>query len=343
MQKIFMVGEQRSGSNLLRLMLNQNPSIACPHPPHILQRITPLLKHYGPLDCNRAFDFLIDDVCQLIEQNPVQWDNIKSFDRAQVKSRCRDRSLIAVFGAVMDIYAEANQASSWLCKSMQFIRWAEQLDAYFGNPKYIYLYRDVRDVVLSFSKAIVGEKHPYFITKQWVELQKICLQQRERIHSDRFISLSYENLTSKTAPTLQSLCNFLGIEYQESMLEFYTSKEAKQTSQSSRLWSNVAKPTMRDNSQKFLKELSHEEGVLIESVAGDVLDTLGYERVYIEKGQERSFTETEIREFHEINEQLKKETKKRADTDDTARREKQLSVLHTITSRSIIHDLDARE
>ena len=34
--KIFMIGTQRSGSNLLRLMVNQAPDIAAPHPPHIL-------------------------------------------------------------------------------------------------------------------------------------------------------------------------------------------------------------------------------------------------------------------------------------------------------------------
>ena len=45
-----MIGTQRSGSNLLRLMLNQQPAIASPHPPHILERFMPLLPLYGNLD-----------------------------------------------------------------------------------------------------------------------------------------------------------------------------------------------------------------------------------------------------------------------------------------------------
>ncbi len=53
-----------------------------PTPPYILQRITPLLKHYGYLSSNKAFDYLVDDVCQLVESNPVPWSNIKSFNRA---------------------------------------------------------------------------------------------------------------------------------------------------------------------------------------------------------------------------------------------------------------------
>ena len=54
MQAIFMVGEQRSGSNLLRLILNESSNIAAPHPPHILQRMMPLLPAYGNLNNNKS-------------------------------------------------------------------------------------------------------------------------------------------------------------------------------------------------------------------------------------------------------------------------------------------------
>ena len=36
------IGTQRSGSNLLRLMLNQLEGIYAPHPPHILKTFYPL-------------------------------------------------------------------------------------------------------------------------------------------------------------------------------------------------------------------------------------------------------------------------------------------------------------
>ena len=41
MKAVFIVGEQRSGSNLLRLMLAQ-AGIAAPHPAHLLARMMPL-------------------------------------------------------------------------------------------------------------------------------------------------------------------------------------------------------------------------------------------------------------------------------------------------------------
>lgn len=34
---IFIIGTERSGTNLLRLILNAHPNIALPHPPHIMK------------------------------------------------------------------------------------------------------------------------------------------------------------------------------------------------------------------------------------------------------------------------------------------------------------------
>ena len=48
MRPICIIGEQRSGSNFLRLMLSQ-AGVAAPHPPHILKRMLPLEASYGVL------------------------------------------------------------------------------------------------------------------------------------------------------------------------------------------------------------------------------------------------------------------------------------------------------
>src|SRR5689334_17239988 len=114
--KVFMIGTQRSGSNLLRLMINQAPSIAAPHPPHILERFTPLLPAYGDLNDEANFQRLIHDVVTLVEVNPVSWG--VPFSRANIRKRCRDNSLVAVFGSIMDRMAEVHGKPDWMCKSL---------------------------------------------------------------------------------------------------------------------------------------------------------------------------------------------------------------------------------
>ncbi|MBA3649262.1 MAG: sulfotransferase [Chitinophagales bacterium] len=325
MQALFLVGEQRSGSNLLRLMISNSHEIAAPHPPHILQRIDPIVPVSRILD-DHKFNQLVESVCRLVETNPVPWLNTV-LERDDVKRRCREQHVIAIYGAVMDIYAESNNAHAWMCKSMQNIRWADSLNKYFGNNKYIYLHRDARDVALSFTKAVIGEKHVYFISKQWSDLQRLSLDARSKLHSDRYFTISYTGLTEETESTLRNLCGFLRIDFRKDMMEFYDSEEAKNTAASSSLWENVTKPIMHDNSNKFMKELKEDQLRIIESITGKEMDELGYERVFIKNGEEMRFTAQQVEQFREENEKLKKEQAKKTDPEDAEKRKRQEQVL----------------
>lgn len=341
MQALFMVGEQRSGSNLLRIMLGQADEIAAPHPPHILERMMPLLPLYGDLNDQDTFAMLVDDVCRLIEFNPVPWENITRFDRQEVMSRCRDYSLVAVFGAVMDIYAAANGKRKWLCKSMANIRYAKALDAYFGEPKYIYLYRDGRDVTLSFTKAVVGDKHPYMIAQKWAELQRLCLSE-QALAPQQVFGVCYEDLTANPEPLLRALCQFLDIRYKDDMLNGHLSAEANRTAESSSLWGNLTKPIMRHNTNKFLKELSQRDIHIIESVAGDCLDALGYERVGVQPGKEIHFDTDDIAAFEVENQTLIQQRQTAIDPEDRRRRRLQQRVLDAIKARAHISPIHSQ-
>lgn len=59
----------------------------------------PLLPLYGDLGTDANFDLLVDDVCRMIEVNPVAWAGV-NLDRAVVKVFYLERSLMAVYGAV---------------------------------------------------------------------------------------------------------------------------------------------------------------------------------------------------------------------------------------------------
>lgn len=331
MQSIFMVGEQRSGSNLLRLILNESPSIAAPHPPHILQRFMPLLPVYGNLDNDKNFKKLINDVCKLVELNPVPWDKVK-LNRKEILNRCKEKSLVAVYGAVMDMYAEAHNANAWMCKSMQNIFWADDINVYFNHPKYIYLYRDPRDVTLSFTKAVIGEKHPYFIAKQWNELQKACIEQMNWHGTETIFPLSYENLLENPEKIVKELCQFLDIKFSKEMLNFHTSKEAERSAKSSSLWENLSQPIKSNNSKKFMTELTTEEIKIIESITGDVMDVLGYERAVIQKGEEINFTEEDVERFAQENAEAKAKNSLNIDPNDLKRRKLQTGFLNKISA-----------
>jgi hypothetical protein len=329
---VFMIGIQRSGSNLLRLMLNQLPDIAAPHPPHILQRMMPLVPGYGDLEIKENFMLLVDDICRLVEHNPVAWEGV-DLDRKTVAKRCRERSLMAVFGAVYDLMAEVKGARAWCCKSLANINYLPGIEAYFNEAKYIYLYRDGRDVAVSFRKAVVGEKHFYHIAREWAATQQLALSLRDKIGPRRFFPVKYEDLTGDTEKTMRGLCGFLGAAYSDSMLDFHSSDEAQRAAKSSNLWGNVVNPVMHNNTRKFLKEASESDVRIFESVAGDVMDVLGYDRVYTPRGSEMSFSNNDISKFDSENKSLKDEVMRKVDPEDLKRRDQQSGLLQQIKAR----------
>lgn len=334
MTPVFMIGTQRSGSNLLRLMLNQLGDIASPHPPHILERMLPLMAFYGSFEKDENYKKLINDVCRLVELNPVEWNGIK-LDRDEIALKAKGRSLLGVYAAIHDMYSESQGAKTWCCKSLANIKYIDQIEEHFENPKYIYLYRDGRDVALSFQKAVVGEKHIYNIANGWTKTQKIALDFKELIDEERFYCVSYEQLTQQPEETARSLCAFLGTDYVPEMLDFYKSSEAKNAAKSSDLWENVTSPVIKNNSKKYETEMSLADIRIFESVAGEVLDSLGYERGCIPAGKEKTFSTEEIDDFNRQNQKIKKEVQSNVDEKDKLRRARQSQLLDEIKARNV--------
>ncbi len=333
---VIMIGTQRSGSNLLRLILNQIPTLVAPHPPHILQRFSPLLSCYKDLKETICFELLIEHVSQLVELNPVPWTGV-DLNRKDIFNRCQERSLIAIFKSIYDIYAESKGVKNWCCKSLANINYMPGINAYFNSYfqgiKYLWIYRDGRDVATSFTKAIVGEKHFYHLAREWSQTQILALEMRKNLGENQLFSLSYEALTQNTESVLKSLCDFLEVPYTSSMLDFHQSQEAYSTAAASNLWSEVINPIKSNNTKKFLNYSNQEELRIFELIAGDVLEILGYERKFTKVGETYNFTAEEIEQFNLVNQQRKQQIKETIEPGDRERREKQENLLKSIASQ----------
>ena len=325
---IQIIGTQRSGSNLLRLMLNQLDEIVAPHPPHILKTFIPLLPAYGDLGDAYNFKKLIDDVCRLVETNPVPWQGVV-LDRDRIYTICKNNSLIELFKVIHEIKAEVFEADIWCCKSMHNVYFADQLEPL--DPFYIHLVRDGRDVAASFKKAIVGEKHPYILGVQWKKDQIYSNQLVKNKGSSRAIRIHYEKLIKDPENVIQSVCNLIGISYNSRVLDFYHSRESNVTARSGKMWKNLKKPIIRNNSNKYKKELSHRDIEIFEKVAGSSLIEFGY---HIDNNNYKTdqFSPGQLIDFENKNVALKTKIKKnhKSDLQNRSEREK---LINEITFR----------
>ena len=331
-QPIQIIGTQRSGSNMLRLMLNQFDEITAPHPPHILQRFFPLLHLYGDLENKTNFYVLVDDVCKLVENNPVPWKGV-TFNRNEIVDRCKNQTLIEIFRVIYDLKAETDKAKFWVCKSMANVKYADEFEAAGMKMLYIYLYRDGRDVASSFRKAIVGEKHVYHIANQWQSDQKESILLEQKIEGNRFLKVSYENLLHHPKKEMKRISGFLNISLKNEVFDFYHSEESKNTAVAGKMWENVSRPILKNNTNKYKTELTPFEIAIFEKQAGEILKYLGYTLDASGILNGTPFSEKELNEFHAENKRLKEMAQQFADPEGVKLREKQEILLKEIQEK----------
>lgn len=324
-----MIGTQRSGSNLLRLMLNQLPEVSAPHPPHILERFIPLLPAYGDLSVEENFALLVHDVCSLVAYNPVQWKHI-NLKENEIIRRCKKYSLTELVKVIYEMNAENEGAYIWMCKSLGNIHFTDLLEEEI-KPCYIFLYRDGRDVASSFKKAIVGEKYVYHIAKQWKHEQHLCLKLYEQLGNKRVIKICYEDLISQPEKELKRVCEFIGANYNNACLEYYKSAEAKNTASSGKMWRNVERKIIADNFNRYKKELTVDEIMLFEKIAGTALQALNYTLDFSSPGN-KEFSSAELKMYDELNTLLKQKAKQQK-PGDTEKRMLQEALINNIRKK----------
>lgn len=324
-----MIGTQRSGSNLLRLMLNQLQEVSAPHPPHILERFIPLLPAYGDLSDQENFSLLVHDVCSLVAYNPVQWKHINLKENEIIK-RCSTHSLAGIVKVIYEMNAENEGAYIWMCKSLGNIHFTDLLEEEI-KPIYIFLYRDGRDVASSFKKAIIGEKHIYHIARQWQQEQDLCVRLYEQLGNKRVIKVCYENLISQPEKGLIKICEFIGAKYNSACLEYYKSAEAKNTASSGKMWQNVERKIIATNFNNYKKDLSSDEIMLFEKIAGTTLQTLNY-RLDFSSQSNKEFSSVELKMYDELNTLLKQKAKQQKPRD-TEKRMLQEALINNIRKR----------
>jgi hypothetical protein len=271
---IFIIGTERSGTNLLRLMLNAHSSIAVPHPPHIMKFFGPLEPLYGNLTVDANFRLLIADVCRMVELHTYPWE-IRP-DREQVFQRAVDRNLLAVYFQVYDQYLAYARKQRWACKSTFMIEHVAEILRYQPDARFIFMVRDGRDVAVSAKMSIFNHFHVYYSARRWQREQRLGLSWLAKLPPEQIMLLKYEELIADPEATVRRLCGFLGETFEEQMLEYHRSREAQKSGGLSVSWENTSRPVISDNTNKFRRELSINEILQFEVIAHREMLELGY-------------------------------------------------------------------
>lgn len=271
MKSIYLLATERSGSNLVRVMLGNHSKIAAPLPANCFKRCYENLMFYnnaGKIDHEK----IIADVLAIVNHPFSQW-NLKT-EPKNIYDKYKPNSLVGSFSAVYNEYATRNGKEAFFSKDIANIKYAPIILQTESEAKFIYLYRDPRDVISSRVKGGIFANSVYQNAKFWKEEQQDCIalacQFPENVHL-----VKYENLISNTKTTVDGILDFLGMEREEAC--YNTGKTGKHARhEQSELWKNLSKPLMKDNTKKYKKHLKEKEINIIESVAKNQMLYLGY-------------------------------------------------------------------
>ncbi len=273
---IFIVGTERSGSNLLRLILNSHSQILIPHPPHLLNYFGHL--DYGILENPKNSKKLLRDMLYLIQNHIFPWEEY-DLDIETLHRNILQQSHVGLMSTIYEHALQQTTKQRWGCKSTFMIHYIKEVMAVYPDPKFIWLIRDPRDVSASAKKSVFSPCHPFWSAQLWDEQQKIGLEMEQQF-KDNILRCTYEELLTDSQREIENICNFIDVDFEKGMLSFFQSKEAQKSAKLSKSWEKTGQPIQRNNHNKFRRLLSAEEIADVECICFDTMKEVGYQPDY---------------------------------------------------------------
>ncbi|MCX4502015.1 sulfotransferase family protein [Streptomyces anulatus] len=263
---ILIIGTERSGSNLLRLVLDAHPRIAVPHPPHFMRYLSGI-----PYDGD--VEAMVGDAMRLLRDHIHPWPHV--IDRVAV-TEAAGPSLFGVVAAIYDQYRVAEGAARWGCKSTFMVEHVDEVLAELPHARFLWLVRDPRDVAASAKRAVFGHCHPYRMALRWTAEQELARAALERWGPEVVRLVRYEDLVSAPDREIRAICDFIGEAFEPAMLAHHLSGNARVTASLSASWRTAGDPITTARIGGHRRGLSDRERRQVESVTARAMETLRY-------------------------------------------------------------------
>lgn len=281
---LFIIGMPRSGTKLLRELLNNHPLISIPEiETNFLQVWGKNWQKYGDLSNPANFKKFYEKSL-VLPYFMYMKENKKLIKCKDWYHLCQNYTVQNVFETLIrhDANVKYESQKIWGDKSPKYRRYICLLNELFPEARFIHIIRDVRDYCLSIKKA--WGKNMFRAAQRWCnDVSKV--QKDIKKFPEKYLEIKYENLITDPDKILKQVCNFLNVEYNPKMQKILKSVEnlgdAKEI-----------KEIKSDNKMKYEKYMDSETKNKIEAIAANVLKSNCYNVQY--SGNIKTLTSNEM-------------------------------------------------
>lgn len=269
MPPFFVVGSARSGTTLLRVILNAHPEVAVPPESRF---VTELWTGAAEVDVS---EFL----ARLTGHRQFQgW----SLSVDEVAAEFAGLARVGYRGAIeatYHAYTKAQGKTRWGDKTPRYVLSIPFLSELFPESRFVHLVRDGRNVALSYAGMPFGPKTAPKVAALWSKRVLAGVRDGRPLGEDRYREVRYEDLVSEPESHVRKLCTFLDLPFVEAMMD-YTEKGREITFDKASTYNPHVFEPPQTGVRSWETEMPNGQVKLFEAIAGEVLQMFGYPRRY---------------------------------------------------------------
>ena len=270
---VFVGGCPRSGTTLLRTILNSHPSLAIPHETRYVVDAYRQRERWGDLSerANRV--------------KLAQW--IVNRKKSRVERLMPDAQLLVdrmaeappTLGSLLStgfrIYAERRDKPRWGDKRPAYALNLDAVFALYPDAQFINIVRDPRATVASIRKIGWFKDGLVAGTELYERSLRRSQRSAKRLASDQFMQIRYETLAADPLPIVEQMVRFLQLDPAglDRMMAFHETADIR----SKFMHPLVSKPITTQAVRAWEDALTHEEVAFIEQALSGQMRRFGYE------------------------------------------------------------------
>jgi len=279
----FVVGVNRSGTTLLRVMLDAPPELTFPPETHFVPEL---------IEATEGRDATPEALLATITKQR-EWGDFGLTEEELLERFRAIRPLNAgdALRAFYSAYAERVGKPRWGEKTPIYVKSMRKIERALPEARFVHVIRDGRDVALSIRDRAVKEHPIDRIAERWVRRITRAREQAKRL--EHYEEIRYESLILDTRPTLERVCEFFELGWDDALLDYHQRSadrlaemerelpdDGKRTTLSvERRMATHARTTEKPDPRRvsrWREGMDRGDRELFESIAGPLLVELGY-------------------------------------------------------------------